>query len=405
MYLKGKKKAEVGHLYSYSINTFLLQLKFELNPGCPKELCNSKVEIVYVRADGPNDTLHYVWCFDPKPTVLITLTSHASNLTITWGESPLSIYSIAFTSKPYYSFGLLVNQIFEFDDVDDNGILNVTNNNASYVRRVQMPDSWVMKNPIEITHDSALLVMEGSWKNNVSSVKQGTFQVELETYRSEGHGSKLPHLFHSPNTTQMELSLFNMLTNSGFKQSRFAIELVLAASENTAKNISYTSFKSLDDEHTPGVFTLNDLQTPASKRSGNGGFVQWRPVSYVAEERDIVNSTESAVYAVQNISDSSSDYDGTLLGAYFGSGLSTNLLNSVNISFGAKDDGFYAKCNTSIWTATVGYGHPPVENFSLLVILIMVIFLGLPAVIILFSGLYVALRRITYRKDDLFLSE
>lgn len=54
---------------------------------------------------------------------------------------------------------------------------------------------------------------------------------------------------------------------------------------------------------------------------------------------------------------------------------------------------------------TVGYGHPPDENFSLLVILIMGSCLGLPTVLIILSGLYVALRRISHRKDDLLLSE
>lgn len=53
---------------------------------------------------------------------------------------------------------------------------------------------------------------------------------------------------------------------------------------------------------------------------------------------------------------------------------------------------------------TMGYGHPPDENFSLMILMIMGFCLGLPAVIIVLSGLYVALRRITYRKDDLLLN-
>ena len=47
-----------------------------------------------------------------------------------------------------------------------------------------------------------------------------------------------------------------MLTHSGFEQSRYAVELVLAANESAESSVIPSSFKSLDDEHTPGVFTV-----------------------------------------------------------------------------------------------------------------------------------------------------
>lgn len=94
-------------------------------------------------------------------------------------------------------------------------------------------------------------------------------------------------------------------------------------------------------------YQLVDLQTSASKESGNGGYLQWRPVAYVAEERDIVNSTETAFYPVKN--GSLSKCEGTLLAAFSGLDLSASLLKSVNVSFGASDDGFYSKTNKTIW--------------------------------------------------------
>lgn len=48
-----------------------------------------------------------------------------------------------------------------------------------------------------------------------------------------------------------------MATSSGFKSSRYAVELTMAASESSASGIYNRSFKSLDDEHTPGVFTVS----------------------------------------------------------------------------------------------------------------------------------------------------
>lgn len=383
------------------------ELVGEVNPGCPEHICSngSVVKVVHVRAEGPNDTLHHVWCFHPKPTVLIALTSRETkNVTIDWNNFPNITSSLYFSPQPIYSFGILLNQIYEFNDVEDTGFLNMTNNNESYVRKIEMPDTWKILNGTDFVQNfgSVHLVMEGSWKQNNSFVMEGVLKVELETFRQEGHGPQLPHLFHSPNATQMELSMLNMLTKSGFKQARFAVELVMAGNES-AIPMQTRSFQSLDDEHTPGIFTLVDIQTHKSLANGSGGYLQWRPVAYVADERDIVNSTESAIYEVQNVT--ASTCDGTLLSAFFGTHLNTSLLNAVNVSFGAKDDGFYALNNASIWTVTIGYGHPPDEKFSLLVILIMSLCLGLPAVLIFLSGLYIIFRRISHRKDDLLLSE
>ena len=52
----------------------------------------------------------------------------------------------------------------------------------------------------------------------------------------------------------------------------------------------------------------------------------------------------------------------------------------------------------------MGYGKPPEESFSLLVILIISIGLGLPAVLIIGSVIFLLIRRISKKKDDLFLN-
>lgn len=101
---------------SYSIFLYhLFQLVGKINPGCPSDRCNdSVVEVIHVRADGPNDTLHYVWCFYNKPTLLTALTSHAANLSVSWKDFPDSKRSITFTTEPHYSFGVLINQVNSF---------------------------------------------------------------------------------------------------------------------------------------------------------------------------------------------------------------------------------------------------------------------------------------------------
>lgn len=102
-------KLKITVLFPCSLCSF--QLVAKVNPGCPN--CNdSFVKVIHVRADGPNDTLHHVWCFVPKPTILIALTPHkAQNVSINWAEFPNTASSISFSPEPYYSYGVLFNQV------------------------------------------------------------------------------------------------------------------------------------------------------------------------------------------------------------------------------------------------------------------------------------------------------
>lgn len=54
----------------------------------------------------------------------------------------------------------------------------MSNSNESYIHRVEMPDSWEIKD-FQQNRDSVLLVMEGSWKKNDSFVREGIMRVEV----------------------------------------------------------------------------------------------------------------------------------------------------------------------------------------------------------------------------------
>jgi hypothetical protein len=91
-----------------------------------------------------------------------------------------------------------------------------------------------------------------------------------------------------------------------------------------------------------------DLRTPKAE-SGKGGYLQWRPVAYVAKERDLSNSTETRSYGVKNVTDHTTHLNNTLLYAYYSSNLDNFLVQSTAVSFGLKEDGFYKKTNYTSW--------------------------------------------------------
>jgi hypothetical protein len=82
--------------------------------------------------------------------------------------------------------------------------------------------------------------------------------------------------------------------------------------------------------------------------SGKGGYLQWRPVAYIAKERGVLNSTEMSSYGVTNIKNYTTYLNHTLLYAYYSSD-SDILVQSTAVSFGLEEDGFYKKTNYTSW--------------------------------------------------------
>ena len=94
-----------------------------------------------------------------------------------------------------------------------------------------------------------------------------------------------------------------------------------------------------------------NLLTPKSKYTSSGGFLQWRPVAYVAKDRSISNSTETSQYNIENIANPVNQVNESLLLKYYGYNLSVSdlLIQKTYISFGLKEDGFYKKTNFNSW--------------------------------------------------------
>lgn len=85
-------------------------------------------------------------------------------------------------------------------------------------------------------------------------------------------------MVHSENGTQIDLVLNRLNTVGTFSAARLGIEIVLVATEkeNPPKNstpllkFDVRLRKSLDDEHTPGVFNIINICSPFSLENDNG---------------------------------------------------------------------------------------------------------------------------------------
>ncbi|XP_014472999.1 PREDICTED: glycosylated lysosomal membrane protein-like [Dinoponera quadriceps] len=386
-------------------------LRSWMNPGCDEHCQRRNVTTLYLRADGANDTLHYLWDFTVgRPSVLLALTPASAWLNISWPDYlDRREYSVFFSEPPVYTFGVIVNKIIEFNDVNDTALIDtadVASTNVLYPEYFDWRLASLSKND-----EFVYLDMEGnSYHDTAKNISRyGSIKLSLRGFCTFDHADMVPHMLHTENSTQVDIVLDGVQTNETFSKSRFAIELLVVGNGDPEIPMFVDPKKSLDDEHTPGIFEVVEVRIPPHKgldsALNTGAYLQWRPVSYTSALREVTSSTETMQYPPRKVSNRANAIDRSMLHCYYGRDTGTLLLQKVTVSLGSRGDGFYKKTNYLTWTFIIGYGTPPEEKFSNLVIMIISIGLGLPLLIMVIAGLYLCIRRMPKRQGDVYLSQ
>lgn len=100
--------------------------------------------------------------------------------------------------------------------------------------------------------------------------------TQLKTCGKHEPDDELPFMVHSENGTQIDLVLNRLDTVPSFSAARFGVEVVLVATEGRPSNstqpirFDVKLRKSLDDEHTPGVFNVINVCSPNSLANASG---------------------------------------------------------------------------------------------------------------------------------------
>ncbi|KAI5651473.1 lysosomal transcription factor, NCU-G1 domain-containing protein [Phthorimaea operculella] len=338
-----------------------------LNPGC--SACSNETTLVYIKATGAKDSILQIWDFTRSaPTVIYVIGSVNASLNVTWEKAWNEMIPTKFVlnEKPKYSFAAVVDQPYK-------------NHSLSYMR-------WERENNTILTDQEAKVVVRGHLKGE----KRGSIDLKLDLLPFKDFAVDLPHLIHTANSTLIDISLVNLTLDKEYNASRFALHFVLVSTDDANDKMRYDMRKSLDDEHTPGVFEIVEIKTPESFLKGDGGFMQFRPVAYTTEERGVTTSTNAHV---SNFTTVRLPRRSTVERFYSDLDLQNPLVQGIYISFGETGDGFYKQHNYTAWSFTIGYGAPPVEGFSLFVIIIIAIGLGVPVTLALSGVVYLLVRR------------
>lgn len=363
------------------------QMVSKLNMGCDR--CDPKQNpLVYIRAQSSKDTIHQLWDFtDHVPAVVYAIGSPNSTLQINWSPS-LSPILFNFSEPLFYSFSTAIESIIEYDDIKDNA-----NYDPRCVSKIHPLDdmSWQLVDSI-LTDKEAKVVLNGD------GGKRGKIEMKLDLLPFEDYATDLPHLIHTANSTLIDIKLVNLTESRDFNASRFALRFVMIGTDPPADSWSMNMRKSLDDEHTPGVFEIIEIKSPESIKSGNGGFMQFRPVAYTEAERGVSSSTNAYISSFNRTRIPRHSILRQFYKDYFRQTDTHDVVQQdMVVSFGMAGDGFYRQHNFTSWSFNFGYGSPPLEGFSMFVVIIISIGLGVPVLLTLSGIIYVLSRRCKQR--------
>lgn len=334
-------------------------------------------DLLHVRAVGDNDTLHFLFCSQGAPTLLLIHTnSTSSEVQVNWPEFVSRNTSGSLKVEPesslMYSSAVVFSRLLEYDDV---------NNTAEPTSDLFPPYdlqnfTW---NPINLSEPMALLC------GTDASFTNGSLCLQLSVFDSEGRGEAWPHLLHSVNSSQLEVWLDGIPARA--TQSRFLLEMHAVGEAYPLSTVGV--YQSIDDEYTPSIFKVSQWVSSVNGSSDVLGYALWKPVAYRQARPALEDATPCRHSVPRAQSGSMVTASSGLIRGFFSDPKSM----ALNMSFGLAGEPFYNVTRFLSWTLLVGVGSPPVDSFSPLVVAIMAVGLGIPMIILLVGGIWLCIRK------------
>nr|KAF6396727.1 glycosylated lysosomal membrane protein [Rousettus aegyptiacus] len=207
----------------------------------------------------------------------------------------------------------------------------------------------------------------------------GSLAFRVQAFPRSGRPAQPPRLLHTADTCQLEVALSGASPRGN--RSLFGLEVATLGPGPACPSLQ--GQHSIDDEYAPAVFQLDQLLWGSLP----SGFVQWRPVAFSQKQ----GGRESALPCRASPPYPTLAYllsQSPIVRAFFGS---QNNFCAFNLTFGTPTGPGYWDQHYLSWSALLGVGAPPVDALSPLVLGIMVVALGAPALLLLAGGLFLLL--------------
>lgn len=341
-------------------------------------------DLLYVRSVGTSDSLHFLFCSQGAPTLLLVHSnSTEATVKVDWDDflsrNSSGSVKVVPESSVVYSGALVYTRLWEYDDFND-----TADPGSDLFPPYELQNvTW---SQLSLSTFTALLC--GSYKDS-----NGTICVKMSVFDQWGRSELWPRLLHNPDSAQLAFWLDGLTPRS--THSRFLLELT-AVGGTPLETVQ--SVRSIDDEYTPSIFTvsqwLSNSSGPASDPApgSSPGFVQWKPVAYRKSSATLEVAMPVRHWVPQQQDPLSAATVSKLIFGFYGSDTPTT---GMNITFGLSGDPFYNSTKYLSWTLLVGVGDPPLDSFSALVWSILAVGLGTPLLLLLVGGIWVCVRKLT----------
>ncbi|NXH18439.1 GLMPB protein, partial [Bucco capensis] len=344
----------------------------QYNPGWP----GSPGNLLHVQARGAADSLHYVWSSIGAPAVLLLATrGHDSSLHVNWSQllspSPAGAIRIEPPGSVLYSAAISFTRLFEYSE-------GKAQEKLFYPTYDLADFSWASLNQ-SLNHTTLTAEFLGVPASDPGgSFANGTVAFRVTAYEAGGRDQLLPSLLHTANSSKVEFVLSGVPPRGS--SSRFLLEVTTLERPGLRQKLRST--RSIDDEYTPATFQTLSLEAESQQHSSVLSFLQWKATAYSSHPPRQQQRLQCRAWGLQEANwtlPSSS-----LIRAYFGEDVGSNYtISALNISFAAEEGQGYQQQLYLSWSALLGFGKPPQDSFSPLVISIMAVALGTPLVMLL----------------------
>ncbi|XP_065586468.1 glycosylated lysosomal membrane protein [Cyrtonyx montezumae] len=365
------------------------EVSMQYNPGWN----GSSVNVLHVRAVGPSDTLHYVWSSIGAPAVLLVATrSPSSALAIDWDRllSPAPAGAVWFEppGSVVHAAAVVFTKLFEYSDTNASEEL--------FYPTYDLSDfSWDSINRT-VNHTALTAELRGVPTSDPSgSFSNGSLAFRVTAYESGGRDAALPGLLHTANSSKVEFILAGAAPRGG--GSRFALEVRTVQERAAVPRLS--SLRSIDDEYTPTIFETLSLLEEARDDGSALSFVQWKATAYGSRRP---TRGDGIRCGCGELSSGATRPRSAVVTAYFGDGAGgAYTVSALNVSFGGEDGNVYQEKRYLSWSALLGFGPPPHDPFSPLVLSIAAVALGSPLLLLLLgAAALLCVRRRRYSEYD-----
>ncbi|XP_037651736.1 glycosylated lysosomal membrane protein [Sebastes umbrosus] len=351
------------------------KLSVVLNPSAPSLPPGG--DLLHVRALGDNDTLHFLFCSQGAPTLLLVHTNTPfSTLKVNWTQFEHRNISGSLKVEPessiLYSTAVVFSRLLEYNDVNDTAVPT-----SDFFPPYELQNfTWSRLN---LSGPSALLC------GSAATFTNGSLCLQLSVFDSEGRYHSLPRLLHTSNSSQLRVWLDGVLPRA--TRSRFLLEMQAVGGAYPLSRVEV--LRSIDDEFTPSIFKVSQWVSSMNGSSDVLGYLQWKPVAYRQSNPALEDATPCHHSDPRPQNGEVAAAASGLIRAFY----AEPEIFGLNVSFGFAGEPFYNRTKFLSWTVLLGSGSPPVDSFSPLVLAMMAVGLGTPMILLLLGGVCVCVRK------------